>query len=156
MAASNLNENQFSYRGGHTAPSPAYGARMHALDELVPADIYDTKVQRRYYGSGGGDPDGVRSDTESFRAINAARGRPEAPVTVHRAVPKAAPDEINPGDWVTPSRHYARWHGESNLGNWDRSGDNYVPDYKVISRTVPARELHWDGNSVNEFGWHPE
>ncbi len=148
-----------SYRGGHHAPGydeEGTNAPLHALDTIVPADIYDTKVQHQYYGGGGHDPDSKQSDIESFKVINAVRGKPDAPVTIYRAIPKDAKDaEIHPGDWVTPSAHYAKWHGESNLGNWDESGEDYIPDYKVISKTVPAKELFWDANSVNEFGWDP-
>jgi len=53
-------------------------------------------------------------------------------------------DTINPGDWVTLSPTYAQEHLRSNvLGG------------KVISQVVPARDLWFDGNSINEFGYDP-
>ena len=54
--------------------------------------------------------------------------------------------KINAGDWVTPSRSYAKEHGEGNLNN----------KFKIISKTVPAKHLHTDGNSIHEWGYHPK
>ena len=70
------------------------------------------------------------------------------------ALPPEPPPTINPGDWVTPNRAYARMHGESNLGFWDRGGDDYHPRYKIISRLVRAGDLYTDGD-VHEWGWVP-
>ena len=127
------------YQGSHTPPAPSYGAPMHDLGRLLPDDVYDRRVQRQYFGTGD-----ERSDAQSFAAINRARGNPEVEVTVHRAVP-AGVTSINPGDWVTPSAHYAHSHARSQFA-----------DGKVLSRTVPARELWTSGDSINEFGWHPQ
>lgn len=52
---------------------------------------------------------------------------------------------INPGDWVTLNRKYAEEHGKSELKN----------QYKIISKTVKAKDLYTDGNSVHEFGYDP-
>lgn len=52
---------------------------------------------------------------------------------------------INPGDWVAIDRKYAKDHGESVLNG----------NYKILSKTVPARELYTDGNSIREWGWNP-
>lgn len=58
----------------------------------------------------------------------------------------SAPIEtINPGDWVTINRAYARDHGESTL----------LGDYKIISKTVKARDLYTNGDSIHEFGYSP-
>ena len=46
-------------------------------------------------------------------------------------------------DWVTPSKHYADMHGKNTL-EWN---------YKIISEEVPADELRWDGNDINEWGF---
>jgi hypothetical protein len=51
---------------------------------------------------------------------------------------------INPGDWVSIDKQYAIEHGRSNLRN----------RYKVLSKTVPARELFTDGD-LEEWGWSP-
>ena len=54
-------------------------------------------------------------------------------------------DAINPGDWVTIERRYATEHGQSALNG----------EFRVLSKTVPARELYTDGNSIYEWGWNP-
>lgn len=50
---------------------------------------------------------------------------------------------INSGDWVTISRDYAKEHGEGNLKN-----------YKIVSKTVPAKNLFTDGNDIFEWGYY--
>jgi hypothetical protein len=52
---------------------------------------------------------------------------------------------INPGDWVTISRAYAKSHGESNL----------LGDYKILSKTVKASQLFTAGDALQEWGYHP-
>lgn len=51
--------------------------------------------------------------------------------------------EINPGDWVTLSKKYAKDHMEGEK------------DWKVVSKKVKASELYTDGNSWDEWGWNP-
>jgi len=51
--------------------------------------------------------------------------------------------KINTGDWVTLSKTYAKEHGESALNG----------EYKIISKTVNAKELFTNGDSINEFGY---
>jgi hypothetical protein len=50
---------------------------------------------------------------------------------------------INNGDWVTINKSYAIEHGKSNLNN----------KYKIIRKTVYAKELFTDGNSFSEWGY---
>jgi len=57
----------------------------------------------------------------------------------------AAKMKIEPGNWVTISRAYAKEHGESNLGG----------KYRIISKTVHAGELFTDGDSLHEQGYDP-
>ena len=53
--------------------------------------------------------------------------------------------EINPGDWVTISRKYAKEHGQAHLRN----------KYKILSKKVRAKEIFTEGNSLNEWGYAP-
>lgn len=53
--------------------------------------------------------------------------------------------KINPGDWVTINRDYAVLHGKSTL----------LGSYRVLSKTVKAKELFTDGNSIHEWGYYP-
>lgn len=53
---------------------------------------------------------------------------------------------INPGDWITITKQYAIEHGKGNLNN----------KYKILSKTVYARDLYSDGNSIHEYGYDPQ
>jgi hypothetical protein len=53
---------------------------------------------------------------------------------------------INPGDWVTINREYAKQHGESALKG----------DYKIISKSVRAKDIFTNGDSIHEFGYWPK
>lgn len=50
---------------------------------------------------------------------------------------------INSGDWVTINKEYAVDHGKSALNG----------KYKILSKTVKAKNLYTDGNSIHEFGF---
>ena len=74
--------------------------------------------------------------------IKDGKGMPE--VTVYRAVPTLVEEEsLRNGDWVTPSKTYAKIHGESRLDG----------DYRIIEQKVPTNELWWDGNDIREWGF---
>ena len=131
------------YRGTHTAPSSDFGSPMHDVAGPVgvfPEDFYTPKG-RMWYGSGY-----PRMDVDTHSMITSIRHKPDAMVHVYRAVPASAKRyEINPGDWVTPSREYAMHHGESNLQG----------QYRIVSKKVPAKHLWSDGNSIHEWGYDP-
>jgi hypothetical protein len=59
--------------------------------------------------------------------------------------PMEPPKTINPGDWVTLSRGYAKRHGEGRLNG----------NYRILSKRVPARHVYTDGNDLNEWGYSP-
>jgi len=124
------------YRGYHTAPRRAdgFGAPATDVEEMMP-DFYE---RPNIYTTGM-----PTADKESVSALMAIRGKPNKPVTIYRAVPEGA-DTINPGDWVTMSPTYAKQHLLSNL----EAGH-------VISKTIPAGDLWFDGDSINEFGYDP-
>jgi len=52
---------------------------------------------------------------------------------------------INKGDWVTTVRQYAVDHGESALHG----------EYKILKKTVPAKHVFTDANSIFEYGYDP-
>jgi hypothetical protein len=143
------------YRGIHRAPgldafNEGAAARLDDLTAVYPDDVYDARVAAQYYGHGGNH---AAMDRESLQAIAAARGNPDAMVTVYRAVPDSVQGGLNPGDWVTASRRYAEEHGQGLIGD-PRFGES--GGYRIIEQQVPARELFTDGNSINEFGWSPD
>ena len=129
-------EEETDYRGYHTAPTRAdgFGAPATDIEEMMP-DFYE---RPEIYTTGM-----PQADKESVSVLMRIKGKPDAPVTIYRAVPTGA-DEINPGDWVTLSPSYAESHLLSNL----EAGH-------VISMKIPARDLWFDGDSINEFGYDP-
>ena len=86
---------------------------------------------------------------EPVNAINDAmaairRGEKDVKVKVYRAVPRSVKEgKLRNGDWVTPSRAYAKMHGEHRLEG----------DYRIIEDEVPVNELWWDGNDSREWGF---
>ena len=122
------------YRGGHSAPIEPEYASMDDMSRTYPADIYSANGTR-YYG------DGADFDQETMDIIQSVYRNPDAEVTIYRAVPRWAGDEIQVGDWVTPNINYARSHGEG-LG-----------EYKILKSKVKAGEIRTEGNSIHEFGY---
>ena len=165
------------YKGTHTAPNKE-DAPLHDLTNTYPDDIYSDKGVL-YYG------DGSPFDGESISIIRSAKGKPNLSVKIFRAVPDANKETnkkikynklyaklgrdknkfiehlekeitqleskrenkitINSGDWVTINRQYAVLHGAASLDG----------NYKILSKTVRAKELFTDGNSIHEWGYDP-
>lgn len=67
-------------------------------------------------------------------------------VCVYRAVPKSVKEGSlqSDGQWVTPSRAYAKQHGQSRFG---------PGEYRIIKEPVPADSLWFNGDSINEWGF---
>lgn len=124
------------YKGEHTAPDPQSSAPLYdlTLNDIYPKDVYQTL---HHYKTG------EVYDNDSLSVIDYCREKPRSLVTIYRAVPKDV-KQINEGDWVTLSRRYAKDHGESNLekGNW-----------KILKKTVRAKDLWNDGDSIHEWGY---
>lgn len=82
------------------------------------------------------------SSAEHRRAaeiIADAQGQPEKMVTIYRQSPK----DFNYGDWVALTPEYANLHeGNSELN-------------KLFKKEVPASEVVFAGDDINEWGWFP-
>jgi len=52
---------------------------------------------------------------------------------------------INPNDWVTINKQYAINHGKAELNN----------NYKVLTKTVKAKHIFTNGDSIHEWGYDP-
>jgi 8-oxo-dGTP pyrophosphatase MutT (NUDIX family) len=126
------------YRMDHQGPDPDSGAPMHDLtgNGIYPADVYDVPHQYVY------DP----MDWEGFGAARRTRNKPEKTVMVYRAVPHGV-KTINPGDWVTPSKDYARREG---MDACPGCGKNM----QVIYARAKAKHLHTEGNSLSEWAYN--
>lgn len=132
-----------SYRGVHSAPNREFGAPLFELDKIYPDDIYSPNAAR-LYGHGGDD---IAMDKRTAQIVRSFRGKPDAEVTIYRAVPKdESIKEINAGDWVTINKDYAKQHGESVLRG----------DYKILERKVPAKDIWTNADSIHEYGYDPE
>ena len=128
------------YRIDHQAPMHGDGAPLHDLttDGIYPADFYE---HPDWYGSS--DP---MEMSAAWLAV-AYKGRPNAMVTIYRSVPKEVPARsFNVGDWVSTSRKYVVDHGKSEL----------PPGFRVIQKTVHARDIFTAGDSLLEWGYDPQ
>lgn len=104
--------------------------------------INDLENQKRYILKTGKVPTGVKTSLNSSKYYDKISDDLE---NLHKNVPSEEHPKItiNSGDWVTGSRAYAVAHGRDNLNN----------SFRVLSKTVPAKHLYTDGNSIHEFGY---
>lgn len=92
---------------------------------------------------------GLPASKESGKAIQTAiddirNGKKDVKIKVYRAVPTTVKEgKLRNGDWVTPSKRYAELHGDNRLEG----------KYRIIEDEVPAGDLWWDSNDVNEWGY---
>lgn len=133
------------YRGEHESPDKESGAPLFnvCLNGIYPNDFYGSNGFRYYADTG------EAADQQSFNIVQSYHNKPNAPIKIYRAVPTyiAGVDikKINPSDWVAICRRYAVEHGRDNLKN----------SYRIITRTVFARDLFTDGN-ISEWGYYPQ
>lgn len=77
-------------------------------------------------------------------ALNAINKGEKPTVTIYRAVPKSLREgKVRNGDWVTLSESYAKQHGNHALDG----------NYRIMKEEVPAENLYWDSNDINEWGY---
>lgn len=92
---------------------------------------------------------GLPTSKESGKAVQTAiddirNGKKDVKIKVYRAVPASLKEgKLRNGDWVSPSKKYAEMHGNSRLEG----------KYRIIEDEVPAGDLWWDSNDVNEWGY---
>ena len=127
------------YHISHRPADKTSGSPMHYLSGTYPDDIYGPQGAEYYGHYGQNNP----LDIEAIQKIRIARGNPKKAIQIYRAVPPGV-KEINPGDWVTTVKEYAREHGA-----WTG------PKFKVLSKVVKAGDLYTEGNSILEWGWDP-
>jgi len=131
------------YSGKHSAPSRD-AAPLHDLTREVPegGQVFpdDVYTHMRYYQF-----HEAALERKAERVIRAARGKPNAMVTIYRALP-AGMTKINPGDWVTIVKDYAMSHAIESGPNGE--------DWPVIAAKVKAKDLHTNGDSLMEWGYN--
>jgi ribosomal protein L34E len=131
------------YRMQHRPGGPEFGAPLHDLNDeehgIFPHDVYKNP---HYYTADYGT--GRRGDPEMLRQMQQARGKPDHPVTIYRALPHGH-NTIRTGDWVTTSAEYAKSHAAQ---------ENPEDDWPVIKATVPAKHVWNNGDDLIEQGYH--
>ncbi|MDR1024856.1 MAG: hypothetical protein LBL56_03955, partial [Treponema sp.] len=127
------------YRMAHQAPSKGDYNLLTIKESGVVPDDYWTHPKYYQYEA---------SEFESFYSITKAldlakRINREPGMFMYRAVPKdVKEDSFRNGDWITPSKNNASLEGESIPGG-----------YRLVSQRVLLKNIWWDGNSINEFGF---
>lgn len=130
------------YFGQHRPGGPDFGTPFHDISQMFDSAYYDhpewwlNSLDKN-------------RNKEVINQLRSARGNPEHPVTMYRALP---PEHIqngqahfNPGDWVTTTKGYAQEHAVND--------DNPENDWPVVAATVPAKHL-WTDNDAYEWGYH--
>ena len=141
QAARNGFSEDVAHRMSHEAPykdDEGYHSSLDDVTDMFGSDIY-TPNAVRYFSTGMDD----RLDTEAVSIIQKMRGNPDGLVTIYRAVPKGVTTEIYNHDWVSITKGYAEMHGEAHLDN----------NYDILEKTVPAKDLYTDANSIQEWGY---
>ena len=146
------------YRMQHRAPSnPEYEsdeARRNDIENGPDVNLEDIALgYNRQPDDYFTNPRGYLNDTphgrESTDAVANAlssirQGGRDVTVKVYRAVPTTMKEgKLRNGDWVSLSRRYAEMHGNHALNG----------KYRIMEDEVPAKDIWWDGNDVNEFGY---
>lgn len=142
-------DSNYDYRIQHQISfDPTFNATLDNMtrsvsgEDLVPDDFY---THPEWYADMGRQP-----NKESWAVINSVRGKPDAMVTIYRAVPTGV-SKINNGDWITLSKTYATEHSYGAQGR-DPWGNDI--DGIVLSMKVKAKNVVWDGNDINEFAYY--
>lgn len=139
-----------AYRGRPNAHLQIYRAvpDLKKMDET----IEDLEAQKRFILKYGKLPNGVEPRVEkgsqSTKPISKHYDWLCAEIERRKLLPPVEKTKlsINIGDWVTTVREYAKEHGESTL----------LGKYKILSKTVYARDLFTIGDSIFEFGYDPQ
>lgn len=126
------------YRGEHTAPGPEYGASMdNCVPNIYPEDFYGPNAVR-YYG------DGSNLDAQSIQIIQGARGKPNKPVKIYRAIPKFITNQEKI-DKYTKEKKYILQHGKMPATADNRSMDrseyfDFIDEELTRLQSEPAQE----------------
>lgn len=146
------------FRDAHSAPSKDTTPTEEkintggdfSLEEVAkgfhnqPDDYFEPKNGARYYGYN--NTEGMQSFTAISNVIRGIKaGNDSIKITSYRAVPNGVDiNELKDYDWVSFSEDYTKNHGESRFGEGE---------YKIIQQEVDIKDLWWDGNDINEWGY---
>lgn len=147
----NVGDDLLSYRGSHTAPDADFGAPLHDLTgggQMYPADIYSSKAAQIYGG-------GVPYDQKAFSIAQQYKDKPNALVTIYRAVPK---DISNSEKLATLEKQMATY---MKRGTLPKDAENYSSGSKWYDAAYEKREQlrkmpdepSNDINAINAGDW---
>lgn len=147
----NVGDDLLSYRGSHTAPDADFGAPLYDLTgggQMYPADIYSSKAAQIYGG-------GVPYDQKAFSIAQQYKDKPNALVTIYRAVPK---DISNSEKLATLEKQMAAY---MKRGTLPKDADNYSSGSKWYDAAYEKREQlrkmpdepSNDINAINAGDW---
>jgi len=126
----NVGDDLLSYRGSHTAPDRDFGAPLHDLTgggQMYPADIYSSKAAQLYGG-------GMPYDQKAFSIAQQYKDKPNALVTIYRAVPK---DISNSEKLATLEKQMAAY---MKRGTLPKDAENYSSGSKWYDAAYERRE----------------
>ena len=146
-----LGQEVTDYRGSHQAPSPDFGAPLYDLTgggQMYPADVYSSKAAQIYGG-------GVPYDQKAFSIAQQYKDKPNALVTIYRAVPK---DISNSEKLATLEKQMAAY---MKRGTLPKDADNYSSGSKWYDAAYEKREQlrkmpdepTSDINTINAGDW---
>ena len=147
----NVGGDLLSYRGSHTAPSRDFGAPLHDLTgggQMYPADVYSSKAAQFYGGN-------LPYDQKAFSIAQQYKDKPDALVTIYRAVPK---DISNSEKLATLEKQMAAY---MKRGTLPKDADNYSSGSKWYDAAYEKREQlrkmpdepSNDINAINAGDW---
>jgi len=147
----NVGDDLLSYRGSHTAPDSSFGAPLYDLTgggQMYPADVYSSKAAQIYGG-------GVPYDQKAFSIAQQYKDKPNALVTIYRAVPK---DISNSEKLATLEKQMAAY---MKRGTLPKDADNYSSGSKWYDAAYEKREQlrkipdepSNDINAINAGDW---
>lgn len=147
----NVGDDLLSYRGSHTAPDSSFGAPLHDLTgggQMYPADVYSSKAAQIYGG-------GVPYDQKAFSIAQQYKDKPNALVTIYRAVPK---DISNSEKLATLEKQMAAY---MKRGTLPKDAENYSSGSKWYDAAYEKREQlrkmpdepTSDINTINAGDW---
>lgn len=142
--------NDESWRMNHRAPrKDEENANPFNTEKIVPEDFWEhpewytnirhsSETRESYYA--------MKRAIDKYKRLKAEGKTDEAEnvtITMYRGVDKTANKReasFRNGDWITPSRSYALLSAPYGKA-------------RVISQEVKLKDIWWDGNSINEWGY---
>jgi len=146
-----LGQEVTDYRGSHQAPSPDFGAPLYDLTgggQMYPADVYSSKAAQFYGGN-------LPYDQKAFSIAQQYKDKPDALVTIYRAVPK---DISNSEKLATLEKQMAAY---MKRGTLPKDAENYSSGSKWYDDAYEKRdnlrkmpdEPSIDVNAINAGDW---